>query len=137
MSVDIGVANFLDTNILVYALADDARSAVAQDLMQQPFIISVQALNEFANVGRRKLALPWPRVAGHIEDITLAAHRVLAIEPAFTRTALRLAERYNLAFYDALMVAAALSAGCRTYYSEDLHHGLVIDGGLTVINPFR
>lgn len=74
MSVDIGVANFLDTNILVYALADDARSAVAQDLMQQPFIISVQALNEFANVGRRKLALPWPRVAGHIEDITLAAH---------------------------------------------------------------
>lgn len=132
-----GVAGFLDTNILVYALADDAKSAVAQSLMAKPFVISVQALNEFANVGRRKLGLSWERVAGHIEDIALAAHVVLPLEQEFNSVALRLAPRFNLAFYDALMVAAALSAGCSTYYSEDLHHGLVIDGRLAVINPFR
>lgn len=131
------VANFLDTNILVYALADDGKSAVAHELMRGPFVLSVQALNEFANVGRRKLGLSWERVSGHLEDIVLAAHLILPVEPETTRAALRLAPRYKLAFYDALMVAAALSAGCSNYYSEDLHDGLVIDGVLTVVNPFR
>ena len=131
------VANFLDTNILVYALADDEKSSVAQGLMKRPFVLSVQALNEFANVGRRKLDLSWERVSGHVEDIVIAARLILPVEPEFTRAALRLAPRYKLAFYDALMVAAARSAGCSAYYSEDLHHGLIIDGQLTVINPFR
>ena len=48
-----------------------------------------------------------------------------------------LAERYRLSIYDALMLAIALRANCTTFYSEDLHHGLVVEDRLTVLNPFR
>jgi predicted nucleic acid-binding protein len=55
-------APLLDTNILVYAFTDDPRSARAQALLSEPFILSVQALNEFANVARRKLCMDWAEI---------------------------------------------------------------------------
>jgi predicted nucleic acid-binding protein len=131
------VTDFLDSNILVYAVADDPKSAVAQDLMSGPFILSTQALNEFANVGRRKLGLSWDRVSSFVEDFSIAASAVVPVEPDMTTTALRLVQHYNLAFYDAVMIAAALKADCATVYSEDMQSGLIIDGKLTIINPFR
>lgn len=54
-----------------------------------------------------------------------------------TLSALGLAERYGLSFYDAAMMAAALRAGCERYYSEDLHHSLLVEGSMAVVNPFR
>jgi predicted nucleic acid-binding protein len=131
------VSNFLDTNVLVYAIGDDAKAALAQDLMGEPFILSTQALNEFANVSRRKFGLSWSQIEGLLADISETANTIVSIGPEMTGAALRLADSYKLAFYDALMVAAALSAGCSNYYSEDLHHGLVVEEKLTVMNPFR
>ncbi|MGE7371296.1 PIN domain-containing protein [Neorhizobium sp. NPDC001467] len=131
------ISNFLDTNILVYSTTSGAKAVVAQRLMNEPFVISTQALNEFANVGRRKLGLMWDQISRIVEDIAETAETVVAVEPDMTRTALRLVRHYNLAFYDAVMLAAALKAGCTNYYSEDLHHGLVIDTKLTIQNPFR
>lgn len=130
------VTNFLDTNILVYATTDEAKSVVAQRFMSEPFILSAQALNEFANVARRKLGLPWERIAQIVEDMSETADAVVAVDTDMTRTALRLIQRYNLAFYDAVMLAAALKANCTTFFSEDLQNGLVIDGKLTIANPF-
>ncbi|MGF9562684.1 PIN domain-containing protein [Neorhizobium sp. JUb45] len=130
------IANFLDTNILVYSTTGGAKAALAQKLMSEPFVISTQALNEFANVGRRKLGLSWGRITRIVEDMAETAEGVIAVEPELTMTALRLVQRYNLAFYDAVMVAAALKAECTTYYSEDLQHGLVIETKLTIQNPF-
>jgi predicted nucleic acid-binding protein len=49
--------------------------------------------------------------------------------------ALSLQERYGYHFYDAMIVAAALSAGCTTLYTEDLQHGQQIEG-LRMVNPF-
>jgi predicted nucleic acid-binding protein len=50
---------------------------------------------------------------------------------------LTLAERHGFAFYDALLVAAALRAGCTRLYSEDLQHGQVVDRQLRILDPFR
>lgn len=130
------VANFLDTNILVYALGEDMKATMAQSLMSEPFVISVQALNEFANVGRKKLNLSLGRIQQVIDDISLMASAVIVLDTRITNGALGLLGRYNLAFYDALMVATALDANCSRYYSEDLQNGLVIDGKLEIINPF-
>ncbi len=129
--------NFLDTNILVYAFADDPRSSIAQELMAEPFTLSVQGLNEFANVMHRKLAQPWDRIEAAIDMLTEAAHVIVPVDTAMTRFALQLASRYQLSFYDALMVSAALQAGCERFHSEDLHHGLRIEEQLSVVNPFR
>jgi predicted nucleic acid-binding protein len=53
------------------------------------------------------------------------------------KTGLRLAERYGLSTYDAMIVASALHAGSDTLWSEDMQHGMVLDEGLRIINPFR
>ncbi|MEB2846923.1 PIN domain-containing protein [Rhizobiales bacterium RZME27] len=131
------IANFLDTNVLVYSTTSETKAVVAQKLMSEPFVISAQALNEFANVGRRKLSLSWERITQIVSDLTEAAEVVVSVEPGMTKTALRLVQHYNLAFYDAVMISAALKAKCTIYYSEDLQHGLIIDTTLTIQNPFR
>jgi predicted nucleic acid-binding protein len=105
--------------------------------MAEPFALSVQGLNEFANVMHRKLFLPWDRIAEAIDLVAEAAHVIVPIDTAITRSALQLAGRYQLSFYDALMVSAALQAGCAQFHSEDLHHGLRVEEQLSVVNPFR
>lgn len=131
-------AVFFDSNVLLYTLArDDPRSSIAIDLLAQGGSISVQVLNEVANVARRKLKLSWAEVAD-----ALGALRVLCAAPrpltlAIHTAALPLAERYQLSLYDALIVASALDADCTTLLSEDLHDGLVVADRLTVHNPFR
>lgn len=129
---------FFDSNVLLYTLArDDPRAIVAGSLLLEGGTISVQVLNEVANVARRKLKLPWTDVAD-----ALAALRVLCAAPvpltvATNTAALALADRHQFSFYDALIVASALEAGCTTLLSEDLHHGLLVDDRLVVQNPFR
>jgi predicted nucleic acid-binding protein len=129
--------SFLDTNILVYAFSEGARAEVAQSLLVEPFILSVQALNEFSNVGRKKLGMSWSDIEYAVADLITMSASIVPLDEQITVSALDLAQRYNLAFYDALMVAAACSADCERFYSEDLHAGLVIDARLTVVNPFR
>ncbi len=129
---------FFDSNVLLYTLAQgDPREPVATSLLATGGSISVQVLNEFATVARRKIKLSWAEVT-----TALAAVRVLCAPPlpltlALHEAALTLAERHQFALYDALIVAAALEAGCATLLSEDLHHGLVVAGRLTIHNPFR
>ena len=129
---------FLDTNVLLYAsLQPDARSEAARALLARRGTISVQVLNEFANVAFRKLHRNWPEIVR-----ALAAIRVLCAPPrpltvATHEAGLAISGRTGCRLYDALIIAAALEAGCATLFSEDLHEGQVIDGRLTIRNPFR
>ncbi|MEN2748447.1 PIN domain-containing protein [Sphingomonas sp. T9W2] len=127
---------FLDTNILLYAFADDPRRIPAQRLLDGTPIISVQCLNEFVAVSLRKQRVAWPDVRQRIDLIRLATADVVPLTDAIHRDGLRIAERYRLAIYDSMIVAAALAAGCERLWSEDLQHGLVIDARLKVANPF-
>lgn len=128
---------FLDTNILVYAFTDDARTARAQEFLDSPYATSVQAFNEFAHVMRRKSRRDWDEIRTALSVIHRMAARVIVLDLALNAAAFDLAGRYNFSFFDALMVAAALEAQSTIFLSEDLHHGLLIEDKLTVINPFR
>jgi len=99
-------------------------------------LISVQVLNEMANVARRKLGMSWPEVNEVLGLIrALCPTAPLTIE---THDRGRLvAERYGLNVYDAMIVAAALLGGCETLYSEDMQNGLLIDSQLRICNPFK
>lgn len=129
---------FFDTNVLIYVVAkDDPRSARAEALLAAGGIVSVQVLNEFVSVVRRKLQMPWKDV-----NQALDSFRVLCPSPApitidTDQSALRIAERYRYEIYDALIVAAALQSSCETIYSEDLQDGQIIERKLSVRNPFR
>ena len=128
---------FFDTNVLVYVVSQqDERTSKAEALVANGGIISVQVLNELASVSRRKLGLSWEDVGD-----ALAALRVLCPSPTPLTTdthdaGLRIAAKYGFPFYDALIAAAALEAECTTLYSEDFQDGQVIEGRLTVRNPF-
>ncbi|WP_395828636.1 PIN domain-containing protein [Elstera sp.] len=128
---------FLDTNILVYAFVEDPRAAVAEALLDQKCDTSVQALNEFATVARRKLRMTWGEVEEALALLQTVCGTIHPIELKTHADALRLAQRYGFSSYDALIVAAALRAGCDTLYSEDMQDGLAVDGRLTIRNPFK
>ncbi|WP_421996590.1 PIN domain-containing protein [Reyranella sp.] len=128
---------FLDSNVLVYAFTTDRRSSVALDLLRARPVISVQGLNEFANVARRKLGMTWPEVRESLSVLRSLCHAILSLDAAAHDVALRIAERYGYSIFDALVVASALQAGSETLWSEDMQHGLVVDGRLRIANPFR
>jgi predicted nucleic acid-binding protein len=128
---------FFDTNILVYIVGQtDKRTEAAEALLTGGGIISVQVLNELANVSRKKLRMSWEEI-----DEALAAIRVLCPSPVpltiDTHDAgRRIAAKYGYSMFDGLIAASALEAECDTLYSEDLQDGQVIEGRVTIRNPF-
>ena len=129
--------SFFDSNVLLYSAAEDEeKSARTEKLMEGGGVISVQVLNEITNVMRRKRTRSWTEVVGFLEALRVALD-VRSFTLREHLTGLALIERYKLATYDAMLVASALLAECDVFWSEDLHEGLVIEGTLTVRNPFR
>lgn len=130
--------DFFDTNVLIYAVAkNDPRSAKAEALVASGGIVSIQSLNEFVSVARRKLGMTWKEVREFLDLISILCPDPAPISLDTYRGALAIAERYRYGIYDALVVSAALEAGCRTLYSEDLQDGQIINRQLTIRNPFR
>lgn len=130
-------AELLDSNILVYAFSTDPRQPAAEQLLARGCIISVQALNEFTNVARRKLLMPWVEVREALAAIRALCPSVLGIDVDAHERSLDIAERYGTSFFDSLMIATALQAKCGILWSEDMQDGLVIEPGLRISNPFR
>lgn len=128
--------NFLDTNLFIYLASKEPEKALrVEDLLQTECAISVQVLNEIANVARRKMRLSWQETL----DFLGLIRGLTTVEPVSLDThdeGLRIASRYQLSVYDGMIVAAALLADCETLWSEDMQDGLMIDNRLTIRNPF-
>lgn len=125
---------FLDTNLLVYAQTSDPRSAAARQAILAGGVISVQVLNEFAAVLRRKFKRDRDEIAEAVADVRTTLDPVRPISIETHGTAVDLAREHGFSFYDALIVASALEAKCDTLLTEDLQAGRTIQG-LTIINP--
>jgi predicted nucleic acid-binding protein len=129
--------SFFDTNVLLYvATGDPARADRAEALISAGGMISVQVLNEITNVARRKMGMSWTEARAFLSMM----RDLLSVQPLTTdvhETGVGLAERYGLSIYDALIAASALHADCDTLWSEDMQDGIVLDGRLRIVNPFR
>ncbi len=129
--------SFLDTNVLIYlASSDAAKAGRAEALLAAGGVVSVQVLNEIANVARRKMGLTWAETHEFLRSVR-GFVSVRGVDVDDHEAGLALAERYGLSVYDAMIAASALNAGCEVLWSEDMHDGLVIDGRLHIENPFR
>jgi predicted nucleic acid-binding protein len=126
---------FLDTNILVYAVSNDRRQRRAQEVLAAGGTISVQVLNELTNVLLNKLRKGWPEIEAALEDICAVLDPAMPLTFATHQAARALARDHGLSFYDALIAAAALEAGCDMLLSEDMQDGRVILR-LKIVNPF-
>jgi predicted nucleic acid-binding protein len=96
----------------------------------------VQVLNETANVARRKMRMSWKETHGFLAML----RDLLPVVPVTVEThdaGLALAERYGFSTYDAMIAASAMLSGCNTFWSEDMRHGMAVDGRLHIVNPFR
>ncbi|MBX3642714.1 MAG: PIN domain-containing protein [Rubrivivax sp.] len=127
---------FFDTSVPLYLLsADPARCTRAEALLAEGGTLSVQVLNEFAAVARRKPALAWPAVEDLLAGLKQMCH-VVPLTASMHERAIGIASRFGLHVYDSTVIASALEAGCTTLYTQVLQHGQRLDG-LTVRDPFR
>ena len=127
----------LDTNILVYCHSNDEpdKQKTATNLFTFYPIISTQVLSEYINVVKCKLKLP----KREIMDVCLQNIELCVVQPVSITTlkyARHLIDRYDFQLFDSIIVASALEANCHILYSEDLHHGLVVENRMEIINPF-
>ncbi|SDZ87697.1 PIN domain-containing protein [Rubrimonas cliftonensis] len=128
-------AEFADTNVVLYLLDDGPKADRAEAILGQGPRISVQVLNEALVNCRRKAGLSWEETGAFLAGV----RALCAVEDLTPRThdvGRALAERYGLSVYDAMIVAAALLAGCATLWSEDMQDGLLVEGRLRIANPF-
>ncbi len=127
---------FFDSNTLLYLISSDAeKSRRMETCLLDRGCISVQVLNEFANIARRKHRM----VIGQIRPLLLELRQAVDVVPltvAIHETGLDLAERYGFSTYDAMIIAAALDCGCDRVLSEDMHHGMIVESRLEIRNPF-
>ena len=135
---------FIDTNVFVYHLdgSDSRKQAIAEDIVRSALrnedaCISYQVVQECLNVIGTKSRVGFTVEQSHayLDAVLLPLLRVGASANLFRR-ALDVRARWQLAFYDSLIVAAALAAGCKQLLSEDLQHGQRIES-LTIVDPFR
>ncbi|MCY4109053.1 MAG: PIN domain-containing protein [Chloroflexi bacterium] len=138
----MSVEYFLDTNIFVYLFdeTDDYKRGRAEHLVREALAnetgcVSYQVVQETLNVITRNLNATPDQARQMLDHVLTPLWRVNPTRTLYQRC-LDLKSRYRLSFYDCLIVAAALDAGCKTLYSEDLQDGQRIDG-MTIANPFR
>jgi predicted nucleic acid-binding protein len=134
---------FVDTNILIYAHDTDAgdKHSKARDLIRSLWddgsgTLSTQVLQEFYVTVRRKIPRPLlpAQARGIIESYLV--WEVVQNAPASILRASELEERYQLSFWDALIIGAAMEANAERILTEDLNHGQMVEGVL-IVNPFR
>ena len=128
-------ADFYDTNVILYLLDEGPKADIAERLLAQKGMISVQVFNETLVNCRRKAAMSWEEAGMFLTGIRSLC-QVCDLTPEVHDIGRALGERYGFSIYDAMIVAAALCNNCTRLYSEDIHDGLLVEGKLQIINPF-
>ena len=131
---------FIDSCIWLYTADNNSpakqsatRSFIASVSCNSKIATSVQVMGEFSNVAIRKYNLDAEKVKRYVEHIS--AFELHEVGAGIVYTALGIAARHQIAFWDAMLIATAKEAGCSIFYSEDLNHEQVISG-VQIINPF-
>jgi len=132
---------FIDSNIVVYA--NDIKAGGKQTLAIATItecmrakngVISIQVLQEYANVALRKLQQDPPIVLRQLK--LLESLRVITPSPKSVRRSVEIIQSYQISFWDAGIVTAAEEADCEVIFSEDLNAGQYY-AGIEVINPLE
>lgn len=126
---------FLDTNILVYALLDEGtKQQTALQLLQSGCVISIQVLNEFTQVARKKAKLEWQEITDLSNAIQTLVEVIQLTRETHNR-GLEIAQQYGYGFYDSLIIATAIESRCNVLVSEDMQNSQKISY-LIISNPF-
>ena len=129
---------FLDTNILVYSYSNSEpdKLAIARMLISENgSFVSTQVLQELSNIITRKLGFGYNDAINVVREVVQNNNLHTNTKSTIIK-ACEIALRYHFAFYDSLIIAAALECNCTVLYSEDMHHNQIIEDSLKIVNPF-
>jgi len=129
---------FMDTNLWIYLYSDDDKSAIVAELVNQnvdDIILSTQVLGELFSVITRKKLKTLPAATQIVEDIA-SLYEVAGLDRFSVAKAIQIHTKYQYSYYDSLIIASALENDCTILYTEDMQAGQVIEGALTIVNPF-
>jgi predicted nucleic acid-binding protein len=127
----------LDTNILIY-LYDDISSykrEIAEGLLENSPMISSLVTSEYLNVSKRLLKLPKLEVFEKCNRV-FEFCEIKPVSQSTLNIAEELIKQYDFQIFDAIIVATSLQENCTILYSEDMHHNLIVENKLKIINPF-
>jgi predicted nucleic acid-binding protein len=128
--------NFFDTNVLLYVVGPSSlKSEHAKDLIGGGGVISVQVLNEFIHVSRRKLRMDFFEIETALEFFK-SSLEVVPLSIDVQLTALAIARSTNFEIFDCNLIAAAELSNCSVLLTEDLNHGQQV-GRVLLQNPFK
>lgn len=127
----------VDTNILLYSidLFDPAKQATSIELIAKAPYISSQLISEFSNVCLRKWKFPKEKV-GAVVTAMVSKCEFIPVTRQIIVHAVEIMKKYQLQFFDAIIITAALEEGCEILYSEDMQHKLLVEKSLRIVNPF-
>jgi len=126
----------IDTSALLYVLEEGTeRQSIVLGILSDETVLSVQVVTESARVLERKFKRSRGEVRRWVEML-LSGYRVTSLTPESVLSAQDLRERYSLSHWDSLIVAHALENQATVLVAEDMQDGLVVDGTLTIRNPF-
>ncbi|MDO9307496.1 MAG: PIN domain-containing protein [Deltaproteobacteria bacterium] len=135
---------FIDSNIWIYAFLDSEKDHEKQrkilTLLEEipadsTVISSVQVVNEFHWILFRKYGIDEATIKAKVTKGLAVFASVVPLDFKVYQDAFRIRDKYNISFWDSLIVASALDNKCTLLYSEDMQHGLLIDNKLKVVNP--
>ena len=127
----------VDSNILIYLHDDNIafKKQIAFEIMKEKPVIAAQVISEYLNVLKRLTKEPKLTIIEHCL-VTVEDCEIVSIDYKLIEKAKNLILRYDFQLFDSLIVASALQAKCTVLYSEDLHHNLLVENQLRIINPF-
>ncbi|NJO83048.1 MAG: PIN domain-containing protein [Blastochloris sp.] len=141
MTFQTHIKTFIDSNVWLYAIMDvqdPKKSQIAKQVITQAtlILVSTQTINEVCvNLVRNKF-LDEPGIRA-VSDSFYGQYQVVDISRNGIRKASEIRERYSVSYWDSLVLATALIDGCEQLLTEDMQDGFIVDGQLTIINPFK
>lgn len=130
---------FVDTNVLVYFIsAEEGKKINAKEVIfsSQEVYISSQVISEFISVCFSKELLGLEEIITLVNDL-IEALRFSSVEESTIKKALQIKKDSKYSYWDSLIIASALENNCSILYTEDMQDGQVVDGNLSIINPFK
>ena len=130
---------FADSNVVIYTYSNSEKEKqqIARKIIKENYtVISTQVLQEMSNTLGRKYMLDYSSIIETLQECIYSNNEIYTNQQQTIFKACDIAKRYQFSFYDSLIISAALESNCNILYSEDLQHNQIIDGVLTIINPF-
>jgi predicted nucleic acid-binding protein len=128
----------VDSNIILYALDENEsnfKKEMSLEIMRDKLFFSSQSLSEVINVCRKRWKYDKTRLI-KTSVFLLKNCRLIPVSEMIVNQAHTVSVKYDLQYFDSLIIASALEANCKILYSEDMQHNLLVENQLRIINPF-